>query len=342
MKKFDEQTVSVVIPAYNQPAYLRQALKSTVEQTYRPLEIIISDDSSPVFLEPVAREFQETPDHQLTIRFFRQPHNLGVMDNFRFTVEQASGKYLVPMAHDNRFIDRNFITEAVDVMRTQHGCHLCMANSVYERSARQMLDIPDGLSGANGWTVLNGADFIRRYRRGGLDWTQAIILDHEMAWELSAYDAPFMVNAPLARRLNSGEDNVCAYVFILSAMGSVAVNPKCVCEIGTPKESYSRSDPQWLRTKQKVKFVVFYNLHRADLKGPHAGVVRRMAYKQALDYVDHICDRRIADYYRYHPEILLLMMISIVRRPWTELRYFIKRKIGRNPFTGKPFKKVRR
>jgi glycosyltransferase involved in cell wall biosynthesis len=342
MTKLDERKASVVIPAYNQPAYLRQALRSTVAQTHRPLEVIVSDDCSPVMIEPITREFKETQDHQLTFRFFRQSRNLGVMDNFRFAVEQATGKYLVPMAHDNRFIDRNFIAGAVEVMAAQRACHLCIANSVYENSDRQMLDIPDGLNAANGWTVMNGSDFIRRYRRGGLDWTQAIILDHEMARELKAYDEPFMVNASLARRLNSGEDNVCAYVFILSAVGSVAVNPKCVCEIGTPKDSYSRSDPRWLRTKQKVKFVILYNLHRADLKGPHAGVVRRMAYKQALDYLDHICDRRIASYYHYHPKIILLMMISIVRRPWTEMRYAIKRMIGRNPFTGKPFKKVRR
>ena len=43
------------------------------------------------------------------------------MDNFRFTVDQARGKFLVPFAHDNRFIDRSFIAEAVRVMETQPG-----------------------------------------------------------------------------------------------------------------------------------------------------------------------------------------------------------------------------
>jgi glycosyltransferase involved in cell wall biosynthesis len=342
MQKLDEKKASVVIPAYNQPDYLRRALASTIEQTHRPVEIIVSDDCSPVRLEPIVREFAAAQDHQLTLRFYRQSRNLGVMDNFRFTVAEATGKYLVPMAHDNRFIDNKFIAEAVDAMVAHDACHLCMANSVFENSDRQMLAIPDGYAGANGWIMMDGADFIRRYRRGGMDWTQAIVLDHEMASELRAYDAPFMVNAALAKRLNSGEDNVCAYVFLLSAIGSVALNSKCVCEIGTPTESYSRSDPQWLRTKQKVKFVIFYNLYRADLRGPNAAAVKRMAFRQALDYVDHICDRRIARYYRYQPEILLLIMVAFLKRPWTELRYYFKRKIGRNPFTGKPFKKTHR
>ena len=42
-----ENLVSIVIPAYNQPDYLRRALQSAVEQLYRPLEVIVSDDCSP-------------------------------------------------------------------------------------------------------------------------------------------------------------------------------------------------------------------------------------------------------------------------------------------------------
>jgi glycosyltransferase involved in cell wall biosynthesis len=332
--------VSIAIPAYNQPDYLRRTLQSAVGQRYRPIEVIVSDDCSPRPLEGVTREFAPAENDRFHLRFHRQASNLGVMDNFRFTVGQARGKYLVPFAHDNWFTDPDFIADAVRVMDAQAGCHLCLANSVFENSDRRMLEIPSTLSPQDDWHVLPGDEFIRLYRRGGLDWTQAIVLDHEKALALGAYDEPFMVNAPLARRLNSGEDNVCSYVFVLSAVGSVAVSPRCVCEIGTPAESYSRSD-QWIRTKKKVKFVVFYNLYRASLKGPNAAAVNRMAYKQALDYVDHICDFRILRYYRFHPGVLLLAMLSLVRRPWIESRYFFKRVLGRNPITGKPFKKMK-
>lgn len=336
-----EQKVSVVIPAYNQPDYLRRALQSTIEQVHRPLEVIVSDDCSPICLEPVVEKFLAPRVDDLTVKFFRQSRNLGIMDNFRFAAEQATGKYLVPFAHDNRFIDRAFLAEAAHLMHATPGCHLCIANSVYENSDRQMLEIPGPLGAQSGWAILAGGEFIRWYRRGGLDWTQAIVLDHQMALSLNAYDEPFVVNRRLARRLKSAEDNVCAYVFILSSVGSVALTAKCTCEIGTPKESYSRSDPAWVRTKKKVKFVVLYNLYRADLKGEHAREVRRMAFKQALDYVDHICDMRIAKYYGYHFGFLALMILSLLRRPWIKLRYLFKRKMGRNPFTGKRFKKVR-
>jgi hypothetical protein len=86
--------------------------------------------------------------------------------------------------------------------------------------------------------------------------------------------------------------------------------------------------------------VGFYNLYRANLKGPNAAAVKRMAFKQALDYVDHICDIRIVRYYHYHLGILILVGLSLLRWPWIKMRYFFKRTIGWNPLTGKPFKKT--
>ncbi len=38
--------VSILIPAYNRPHYLKLALKSALNQTYENIEIIISDDST--------------------------------------------------------------------------------------------------------------------------------------------------------------------------------------------------------------------------------------------------------------------------------------------------------
>ncbi len=338
----DPRKVSVVIPAYNQPGYLRRALQSTIEQTHRPLEIIISDDASPTPLEPVVREFAREPIDQLSIKFFSQPQNLGVMDNFLFALRQATGRYLVPFAHDNRFIDRKFLAEAVDIMQPRPDCHLCFANAVFENSSREMLSAPERLAAGDSWVVMPGDEFIRKYRRGGLDWSQAVVIDHALASSLKAYEDPFMINRALAQRLGVAEDNVYAYLFLLSAVGSVAFSRKLVCEIGTPAESYSRSNPTWNRTKKRVKFLIFFNLYLADIKGPHAAAVTKMALKQAIEYVDDICDFKIAAYYRYHPVFLMLVILSVLRRPWIELRYFIKRMIGRNPITGKAFKKMKR
>ena len=136
---FQKETVSVIIPAYNNPEYTRKTLKSIVEQQYRPIEVIISDDASPISLEMLVKEFEKFQNNRFKIRYYRQPSNLGMMDNFTFAVRQATGKYLVPMAHDNWLIDKSFISEAAKIMEANPNCYLSIGNAVYENTNLEML-----------------------------------------------------------------------------------------------------------------------------------------------------------------------------------------------------------
>lgn len=149
---------------------------------------------------------------------------------------------------------------------------------------------------------------------------------------MKAYDEPFMVSPRLSKKLNIAQDNLCAFVFLLSAVGSVAVTRQCVCEVGMPANSYSRSNT-WQDSKKKVKFFIFYNVSQADLRGPHSAVVKKCAYRQALEYVDYIRDRRLAAYYGWTIHFMLLMALSFLKIPWFQLRQSfkkVKRLMGKN------------
>jgi glycosyltransferase involved in cell wall biosynthesis len=56
--------VSVLIPAYNAGDYLRSAVKSIINQTYRPLEIIIIDDGS---TDNCIKSIEDIQDNRLLI-----------------------------------------------------------------------------------------------------------------------------------------------------------------------------------------------------------------------------------------------------------------------------------
>jgi glycosyltransferase involved in cell wall biosynthesis len=320
--------ISVVIPAYNQPLYLRRALESVVAQSYRPIEVIVADDGSPDPLEHIVQGVAAKAEGEIDFRYTRQPQNKGPMDNFRSAVDLATGRYLVPLAHDNHFLDEEFFLNAVRMMNLYPDCHLSYGNAVYEHSGREALAIPVSVVSNDGWSLLSGRDFIRLYRRGGMDFSQAMVVDHSAALALNAYDPPYVVNGALARRLGFAQDDAFAYVFLLSALGEVALCHQPVCEIGVPSESYSRSDRPWRGTKRRVKFIIFYNISRAHLKGEYAVDVRRMAKAQALEYVEWILDRRMARYYGWHPEFMLLMGVGLVKRAWREMRYALKRAVN--------------
>ena len=93
--------VSVGMPAYNRPEGLRRALNCVVSQTYRNLDIIVSDDCSPDDrVEAVAREFMRSDGR---IRFFRQPHNLRPNAHFKFLLGQARGPYFFFACDDDEW-----------------------------------------------------------------------------------------------------------------------------------------------------------------------------------------------------------------------------------------------
>ncbi|MEO0458097.1 MAG: glycosyltransferase family 2 protein [Cyanobacteria bacterium P01_A01_bin.114] len=99
--------VSVIIPTYNRPAYLKEAIASVVGQTYAHLEIIVSDDCSEESPQSIVESFQDE-----RIRLRRNPKNLGIGLNAARAFAEANGKYVASLNDDDRW-DKTFIEKLV-------------------------------------------------------------------------------------------------------------------------------------------------------------------------------------------------------------------------------------
>ncbi|MBD2306539.1 glycosyltransferase family 2 protein [Chroococcidiopsis sp. FACHB-1243] len=91
-----ESLVSVIILTYNRPEYLKKAIASAVRQTYRNIEIIVSDDCSPDNPQAIIDEFQDP-----RIRLRRNPQNLGIALNVTSAFREAKGKYVASLNDDD-------------------------------------------------------------------------------------------------------------------------------------------------------------------------------------------------------------------------------------------------
>jgi glycosyltransferase involved in cell wall biosynthesis len=91
-----EPLVSVVIPTYNRPDYLQLAIESAINQTYKNIEIIVSDDGSVDNPQELVESFQDS-----RIRFKRNPKNLGIALNVIGAFQAASGKYVASLNDDD-------------------------------------------------------------------------------------------------------------------------------------------------------------------------------------------------------------------------------------------------
>ncbi len=96
----NEPLVSVIIPTYNRPDYLKEAIKSAVNQTYKNIEIIVSDDASPDNPQKLIESFQDP-----RIRFRRNSKNLGISLNVIGAFQEAKGKYVASLNDDDVWND---------------------------------------------------------------------------------------------------------------------------------------------------------------------------------------------------------------------------------------------
>lgn len=93
---YPQPLVSVITPTYNRPEYLKQALTSAVNQTYRNIEIIVSDNCSPESPQAIVESFNDS-----RIRFYRNSSNLGMLVNAIKTFKYARGKYVASLLDDD-------------------------------------------------------------------------------------------------------------------------------------------------------------------------------------------------------------------------------------------------
>lgn len=97
MKK-TSHLVSVIIPVYNCENYLAAAIESVLLQTYRPIEIIVVDDSSTDDTARVAQEFGTTIRYDLQAK-----GGAGVARNRG--IELAQGDFLAFLDADDLWVE---------------------------------------------------------------------------------------------------------------------------------------------------------------------------------------------------------------------------------------------
>ena len=119
--------VSIGIPTYNRPEGLHRTLECITGQSYRNLEIIVSDNCSPgVDTENVVKEFQRDDPR---IHYFRQDENRGAAGNFAFVLEKATGDYFM-WATDDDERDQDFIKSCVNLLLLHRQVGMAFCNIV--------------------------------------------------------------------------------------------------------------------------------------------------------------------------------------------------------------------
>ncbi|WP_117592591.1 glycosyltransferase family 2 protein [Haloprofundus halophilus] len=102
MSAVSRPLVSVVVPTYDRPAYLRSAVQSVFDQTYDAVELLVVDDCSPRPAAPVLDELN--PDGRHRVRVIRHERNRGGSAARATGIRAAEGEYVAFLDDDDEWL----------------------------------------------------------------------------------------------------------------------------------------------------------------------------------------------------------------------------------------------
>lgn len=88
--------VTIIIPVYNGSNFIKEAIDSALEQTYKNIEIIVVNDGSKDETEEIAKSYGDR------IRYFSK-ENGGVATALNLAIKEAQGEYLSWLSHDDLY-----------------------------------------------------------------------------------------------------------------------------------------------------------------------------------------------------------------------------------------------
>ncbi|MBB4368418.1 glycosyltransferase involved in cell wall biosynthesis [Bradyrhizobium sp. cir1] len=124
-----EPLVIIGIPTFNRPEGLRRTLGDLCAQTYRHIEIVVSDNASPgSAVRDVVDEFAA---NDARVSYHRHPENVGAMRNFSSLVLKARGEFFMWAADDDRW-EPFFVERCVQRLVADPGLAVCQMEAQYE------------------------------------------------------------------------------------------------------------------------------------------------------------------------------------------------------------------
>jgi len=249
--------ISVMIPTYNQPQYIAQAVESALAQDYEKLEVVVSDDSTNDATEKLLQPFLS--DKRLS--YYRNPVQLGRVANYRkLLFELAKGDWVVMLDGDDYYTDQRFISNAADLISRNENIVLVGAGMTVLQESSGKKDFY-GLDAAD--IVFDGKEVFTKYER--VPAHQTDIYPKKLAQQLDFYRDP-----------STASDSESLYRLCLRGMVAYMAKPVAVWRVHSSNTTYQRNLGKQIRELAFIDKV--YTDARKYLDADTAGKWRKKMY----------------------------------------------------------------
>lgn len=240
-----------MIPTFNQPQYIEQAVKSALSQKYEYLEVIVSDDSTN------DETYQKIQPFLIDNRFryYRNQNKLGRVGNYReLLYKLAKGDWVVMLDGDDYYIDENFISKAIELINTDSeivlaGAGIKIYHEFTNTFSSQVLPTDN--------IVFSGKDFFSKYQQ--LPNHQTDVYKRKLACKLDFY-----------RDSSTASDSESLYRLCLHGKVAYLPNEVAVWRVHNSNATYNRD------LKKQIKEIVFIDsVYKYALKYLDTSIAKR-------------------------------------------------------------------
>lgn len=231
--------VSVVVPTYNNAAFIEETIQSILDQTFIDFELIVSDHSSSdgtwELVQPYARDSR--------VRLVQLPRTGQPHENWHNATARARGRYLKLVCGDD-LLAPDCLAEQVQAMRSHPNAVMVAARRDVVAADGQPVLRSWGLPGMLG--ELEGRDAVRRAVRSGTNTFG------EPACVLLCRETLDMVG---------GWDGSYPYVLDQNTYSKVLLHGTMV-GLSTSLASFRLNDGQWSQALARQQFRQVVGFHR--------------------------------------------------------------------------------
>ena len=112
-----EEKIDILLPTYNGEKYVEEQIDSILNQTYKNINLIISDDCSKDNTRNILKEY-EKKDKRITL--YLQEKNMGVVKNIEFLLKQVKSNYFMLADQDDVWLEEK-ISKSMETLKSQNA-----------------------------------------------------------------------------------------------------------------------------------------------------------------------------------------------------------------------------
>lgn len=113
----DKEKIDVLLATYNGEKYVAEQIESILNQTYKNINLIISDDCSSDKTQEILREYSQKDSR---IKLYLQQENLGVVKNIEFLLKQVENPLYMLADQDDYWLPEK-IEKAVEKLNSENA-----------------------------------------------------------------------------------------------------------------------------------------------------------------------------------------------------------------------------